>query len=288
MDKFAFVLMPFSEEFTDIYESGIKSIAKDYNVNAERLDDQIFDCNMVDQIYSQIDKCDFIIADMTNRNPNVFYEVGYADSKKKLVILLTQNSDDIPFDFKQRTHIVYDGSIKKLKEQLGSRIVWALKEIENRAKKPLTANIKVKDSNIIRTEHTDSVELSYSLDIRNISENKIKGLELIYLHTGPYWSLFRESKELKKSKSDIPPFDTRHLLKPDISIIPANDNVTFDYIGKKIVFDDWLNKDIERKDEYNMQGRIIVVIHSENITQRIDVNVESIVKLPLPWGDIPF
>jgi len=31
---------------------------------------------------------------MTGRNPNVFYETGYAHALNKQVILLTQNADD--------------------------------------------------------------------------------------------------------------------------------------------------------------------------------------------------
>ena len=121
MIRYAFVIMPFAEEFTDIYESGIKTVASECDVRTERLDEQIYDNDMLEQIYKEIDRCDFIIADMTARNPNVFYEVGYADAKKKLIILLTQNSSDIPFDLKHRPHVVYDGSIKKLKEELKSR-----------------------------------------------------------------------------------------------------------------------------------------------------------------------
>ncbi|UTY27097.1 hypothetical protein [Treponema denticola] len=286
MNKFAFVLMPFSDEFTDIYESGIKTVALEYNVNAERLDDQLYDCNMLEQIYNQIDKSDFIIADMSQRNPNVFYEVGYADSKKKLIILLTQNANDIPFDLKQRPHVIYEGSIKKLKDQLGSRISWALKELENRTKKPITASIKVKSGEIIRNEHTDIAELYYSLELHNISEVKIIGLELIYLYTGPNWTFFRDSKELKKTNSDIKPFDDRHLLKPDISILPPNDSISFDFIGKKMVYADWKDKD--RKDEYILQGRTTVVIHTEKLTQSIDIHIESTVKTPELWTEIPF
>jgi hypothetical protein len=49
---------------------------------------------------------------MTGRNPNVFYEVGYAHALGKIVLLLTQNGDDIPFDLKHRpTQFMADRSI---------------------------------------------------------------------------------------------------------------------------------------------------------------------------------
>jgi hypothetical protein len=46
--------------------------------------------------------CD--VADMTERNPNVFYEVIYAYALNKLVLLLTQSAEDILFDLKHRAH----------------------------------------------------------------------------------------------------------------------------------------------------------------------------------------
>lgn len=59
---------------------------------------------------------------MTDKKPNVFYEVGYAHAKEKEVVLLTQKSKDIPFDLKGHNHIVYENSIDKLRQRLESRL----------------------------------------------------------------------------------------------------------------------------------------------------------------------
>jgi nucleoside 2-deoxyribosyltransferase len=87
---FCFVLMPFSESFSDIYELGIKEACNDAGAYCERVDEQIFQERILDRIYNQIAKADIIIADMTGKNPNVFYEVGYAHALGKNTILLTQ------------------------------------------------------------------------------------------------------------------------------------------------------------------------------------------------------
>src|SRR6266480_2682429 len=87
---FVFVLIPFAQEFTDIYKFGIKGAADDVGAYAERLDDQMFTEGMLERIFNQINKADVIVADMTGRNPNVFYEVGYAHALDKVVLLLTQ------------------------------------------------------------------------------------------------------------------------------------------------------------------------------------------------------
>ncbi|AKH77539.1 nucleoside 2-deoxyribosyltransferase domain protein [Leptospira interrogans str. 2003000735] len=94
---FAFVLMPFSDEFDDVYRLGIKEVANSLNITAERVDEQKFKEGILERIYRQIEMADIVIADMSGRNPNVFYEVGYAHAKEKMCILLTNNFEDIPF-----------------------------------------------------------------------------------------------------------------------------------------------------------------------------------------------
>ncbi len=122
--KFCFVLMPINKDFDDVYELGIKKSCIDAGAYCERVDEQIFDGSILDRIYNQISKADIIIADLTNKNPNVFYEVGYAHALGKLTILLTKNAEDIPFDLKHYPHIIYDNSIIKIKEKLTKRVKW--------------------------------------------------------------------------------------------------------------------------------------------------------------------
>ncbi len=118
--------MPFDASFNDTYQLGIKSASENASAYCERLDEQIFDESMLARIYNQIAKADLIVADMTGRNPNVFYEVGYAHALGKTVILLTQNANDIPFDLKHFSHIVYGGSIVTLRDELTKRIRYHL------------------------------------------------------------------------------------------------------------------------------------------------------------------
>ncbi len=125
---FVFVLIPFDPKFDDIYKFGIKGAAEEVGAYAERLDEQIFTEGMLDRIFNQISKADVIVADMTGRNPNVFYEVGYAHALGKIVLLLTQDTDDIPFDLKHRQHTVYGGSIDTLRSELVTKLQWAIKE----------------------------------------------------------------------------------------------------------------------------------------------------------------
>ena len=113
-----FVLMPFAPKFDDVYKLGIKPACEDAGASVTRVDEQIFSENIVERVYAQISEADLIVADMSGRNPNVFYEVGYAHAIKKRVVLLTSDTADIPFDLKQYPHTVYNGRISDLKSEL--------------------------------------------------------------------------------------------------------------------------------------------------------------------------
>src|SRR4051812_18879147 len=94
---FVFVLMPFAPNLRDVYDVGIKPAVAGVGAYAERVDEQHFTNSILDRIYNQIAKADALVADMTGRNPNVYYEVGYAHALDKPVLLVTQDLDDIPF-----------------------------------------------------------------------------------------------------------------------------------------------------------------------------------------------
>jgi hypothetical protein len=125
---FAFVLMPFAKSFDDAYHLAIKPACDSAGAYAERVDQQIFAGNIMDRVYNQIAKADLVIADMSDRNANVFYEVGYAHALGKTTVLMTQSEADIPFDLRQYPHIVYGDSLNNLKSELERRVRW---HIEN-------------------------------------------------------------------------------------------------------------------------------------------------------------
>lgn len=129
---YVFVLMPFSDKFDDTYQLGIKSACEDAGYYCERVDEQIFQGSILDRIYNQISKADVIIADMSTKNANVFYEAGYAHALGKEVILITSEEHDIPFDMQHFQHIIYGGKISHLKKELERKLIWYL---ENPGKK---------------------------------------------------------------------------------------------------------------------------------------------------------
>lgn len=280
MSKYkAFVIMPFGSDFTDVYKLGIKATAKECDVDAKRLDDDFFDTNMVEEIYKKINDADFIIADMTGRNPNVFYEVGYADAKNKLILLLTQNVNDIPFDFKQRLHIEYS-DVSSLKEKLKNKIEWAKNEIDKRNQNLIDISFTIKSAWLERTEYHDEAIVNYLLVINNLTSEPIEKLQMIDIITGSKWELFLDEKHIKNEdiiENDVK--QRRHRIIPEEKIILAKDHIQIQVQGKKYLWNSW--DQTEQQDSYNLNGwlEIKVIINNKEIKKRITLN-HSIEEFP--------
>ena len=48
-----------------------------------------------------------MVADLSNRNPNVLYEIGIAHALSIDVIMMVQDEDDVPFDLRHLRYISY-------------------------------------------------------------------------------------------------------------------------------------------------------------------------------------
>jgi hypothetical protein len=128
---FVFVAMPFAAEFDDAYEAAIKPACEAAGAYAERVDDQIFQGNILQRAYNQIAKADLIVADTTGRNVNVLYETGYAHALRKHVILVTRGTGDVVFDPVHHPHIVYERLVD-LRHELERKVLDLLETIEQR------------------------------------------------------------------------------------------------------------------------------------------------------------
>ena len=72
---------------------------------------------------------DFVIADITGRNPNVLYELGIAHTLAKPVMIISRDAADIPIDLATRRVILYGHNSEDWRDHLGSRISQAVTAI---------------------------------------------------------------------------------------------------------------------------------------------------------------
>ncbi len=121
-----FVLMPFASEFADVYLLGIRDVAEKLGFAVDRADDIEHNENILDVVQRHIRQSDVVVADMSGRNPNVFYEIGYAHALERPTILLCRKGDNIPFDLQSINYIAYS-SIVELRDRLERRLRTLLK-----------------------------------------------------------------------------------------------------------------------------------------------------------------
>lgn len=110
LQAFCFVLMPFSpRKLTDIYERYVKQpIESQLGLKCIRADNIDRSTEIMKDIWDSINHATIVVAELTDRNPNVFYEMGMAHVVGKPVILIAQTIEHVPFDLRGVRVIIYD------------------------------------------------------------------------------------------------------------------------------------------------------------------------------------
>ncbi len=128
-DHLCFVLMPFNPASDRLYSTVIAPVVEQLGLAPKRADQVFSPSPIVEDIWVHIASARLLIADVTHRNPNVFYELGLAHALGKSVIILAQAKEDIPFDIAYIRYFVYsddDTGWGKLRADLTSAISAAL------------------------------------------------------------------------------------------------------------------------------------------------------------------
>ena len=121
-----FVAMPFREDMDDIYHYGIQGAVRAAGFVCERADLSTFTGDIIEWVKRRIKSARLLVADLTDANPNVYLEVGYAWGCGIPTILLVHDTDHLKFDVRGQRCLVYK-RIKDLEETL-SRELSSLRE----------------------------------------------------------------------------------------------------------------------------------------------------------------
>ena len=95
----AFIMMPLKStdapiSINDIY-AAIRRSFKKYEIEAQHskeINDKNYSVNIIYEIMKEINKSEFLIADITSLNINVIFEIGYAMGSRRRLILICHNS----------------------------------------------------------------------------------------------------------------------------------------------------------------------------------------------------
>ena len=120
LSRDVFLIMSF-EKTDDLedYMAAVKYVCEKAGFEAVRTDSRpaANTHQIVDAIHDHIQTCGFVIADLTNERPNVYYEIGYAKGLNKKLILTSKKGAPVHFDLQGFNRIEWTGS-ENLKKQL--------------------------------------------------------------------------------------------------------------------------------------------------------------------------
>ena len=130
-----FVMQPFAAPLGEYYEKIYRPAIEKAGLRPVRADAEIFATGKImDQVWHGINDAKVLVAELTTRNPNVFYELGLAHAMKKPVVLVSAREEDVPFDLQHIRVIYYDMSDpfwgNKLIEKVAENILSAIQNPE--------------------------------------------------------------------------------------------------------------------------------------------------------------
>jgi nucleoside 2-deoxyribosyltransferase len=112
--KTCFVVMPFQRKLENVYKKIARALTEE-GWKVHRGDEIVQPRRITDAILEGILTSDLVVADLTGNNPNVFYELGFADAIGRNVIMLTQE-ERMPFDVAAYRAIFYKSTTDGLRE----------------------------------------------------------------------------------------------------------------------------------------------------------------------------
>lgn len=135
--KTCFVIMPFSEtkrpkfsaqQWTDLFDCVIRPAVEEAGYVCTR--SQPRSGNFLKGILASLNSADIVLADLTGKKANVFYELGIRHSLRLRTILCARAPSDIPSDLRSYWCEIYDCSTRSGEEEFKKTILQAIARIE--------------------------------------------------------------------------------------------------------------------------------------------------------------
>jgi len=122
-EGYAFIAMPMTGGRADLDDvlDAIKEAAHRCGIQAERIDEPVSTERITDRIIESIQRAQFVIADLTDVRPNVYYEAGYAHGIGKVPIYIAREGTRVEFDLKDYP-VIFFSSLRQLKDELEKRL----------------------------------------------------------------------------------------------------------------------------------------------------------------------
>lgn len=167
--ELCFAIMPFGGWFDDYYTTIYCPAIENAGLKPCRADDLYRPSTIVHDIWSYTKRAKLILADLTGKNANVFYELGLAHALAKPAILVVENMDDVPFDLRALRIIEYDKNAPNWGDVLKDKIETSIREVmDSPAQSVLPAFLEVKESSkktTVTEREKELIEMRQDIDM---------------------------------------------------------------------------------------------------------------------------
>lgn len=185
--KICFVISPIGEEGSDIRERSDQVLKHIIASSVEQLGYTIIRADKISepgiittQIIEHIVDAELVIADLTDKNPNVFYELAIRHAIRKPLVQLIKKGEVIPFDVAATRIVQFDllslDSVAAAKEEIISQ-VKSLETGKSEINNPISVSLDLKllkeSGNIEERSLADIVEAVSDLRLAVTSMDKI-------------------------------------------------------------------------------------------------------------------
>ena len=181
--KICFVISPIGEEGSDTRERSNQVLRHIISASAEQLGYTIIRADKISepgiittQIIEYIVDSDLVIADLTDKNPNVFYELAIRHATRKPLVQLIQKGEVIPFDVAATRIIQFDlqnlDSVANAKDEIISQV----KSLENgsgEVHNPISVSLDLKVLKSGNTEERSLAEIFEAISEIRLTLNSV-------------------------------------------------------------------------------------------------------------------
>lgn len=186
-----FVIMPISDQgeysvghFSKVYDQIFKPAIEKAGYEAYRVDENKISDSIIGKIFAALQECPMAICDLSNRNPNVLYELGIRQAYDKPVVLVQDEKTDRIFDVSGITTVNY--SSKRLYEEVlcdREKITEAIISTKEGKQNSIIKVVNVKNAEVqaINMSREDKIEIMLSGladDVRELKRSRTKEVEL--------------------------------------------------------------------------------------------------------------
>lgn len=193
--KLCFVLMPFRDPFTGYYTQIIKPAISKLGLAPLRADEIYGTRSIIRDIWESIWQARLIVADVTDKNPNVNYELGICHTLGVPTVLLAKRIEDVPFDYQHRRCIIYQtdqaGWENRLRHSLERTIESALNTSQSEEELPWPYSTFLRASKV-----QERAEINTQKDSRESKEDFHPPL---YSYRGKYYYSYEDYRKAREA-----------------------------------------------------------------------------------------